>query len=69
MKTKYKAGSKFKLTADALENYGAQYADKAFTVTSVSTAYMPAEEFYRRGKPEGFHPGFDSSAGCALYDA
>jgi hypothetical protein len=37
MKTKYKAGSKFKLTADALENYGAQYADKAFTVTSVST--------------------------------
>ena len=27
-----------------------------------------AKEFFERGRPAGFHPGFDEGAGCALYD-
>ena len=51
-----------------LDNYGQKYAGKAFRVSHVATAYMPAAEFYAKGRPAGFHPGFDGSANCALYD-
>jgi hypothetical protein len=69
IKARLRKGDKFRLTADALDNYGPKYADRTFTVSHVSTAYMPAAEFYAKGRPDGFHPGFDESAGCALYDA
>lgn len=69
IKARLRIGSTFRLTPDALENYGAKYANQTFTVSHVSTAYMPAAEFYAKGKPTGYHPGFDESAGCALYDA
>lgn len=69
IRPRFRKGDKFKLTADALENYGQKYADRTFVVFAVSTAGMPAEEFYAKGRPDGFHPGFDESAGCALYDA
>lgn len=61
-------GDAIQLTAEALENYGAKYADRDFKVTHVSTRYMPAKEFYAKGRPAGFHPGYDESADCALYD-
>lgn len=38
IKPRLRVGSHFKLSADALENYGAKYADRVFTVTHVSTA-------------------------------
>ena len=68
MQARHKIGDKVKMTADALENYGEKYAGDTFTVTHVSTRYMPADEFFSKGKPAGYHPGYDESAGCALYD-
>ena len=65
-----KIGDKFELTEDALENYGAEYKDKVFTVSHVATAYMPAKEFYAKGSPNGFHPGYDNGVkGQSLYDS
>ena len=39
-KAKYKVGQKFKLSSDALENYGEQYADKMSTVRAVYDHYV-----------------------------
>lgn len=68
MKAKYKIGDQVSLTSDALTNYGEQYSGKKFTISHVATKYMPASEFYAKGKPNGYHPGFDASAYGALYD-
>lgn len=68
-KAKLRVGDQFRLSPEALENYGEKYEGKTFTVSHVSTAYMPAKEFYEKGKPNGFHPGYDTAAGGALYDA
>lgn len=65
---RFKVGDRVSLTADALENYGAKHAGKSFRVSHVATRYMPASEFYAKGSPAGFHPGYDDSTGCALYD-
>lgn len=65
---RHKIGDRIQMTADAIANYGTQYAGQTFTITSVATAYMPAAQFYAQGRPAGYHPGFDSSTGCALYD-
>lgn len=56
------------MTGDALDNYGAHWAGVRLEVTSTANKYMPAAEFFARGKPDGYHPGYDESAGCALYD-
>lgn len=56
------------MTENALENYGEQWRGVSLRVTHKATAYMPASEFYDKGRPNGFHPGFDEGAGCALYD-
>jgi len=62
-------GSRVKMTDDALENYGEEYRDRAFTITHISTKYMPASEFFAKGQPAGYHPGYDESvAPQALYD-
>ncbi len=64
-----KVGDVVYMTPDALDNYGEQYAGKPLTITHVSTKYMPAKEFYAKGKPDGYHPGYDESMnGMALYD-
>jgi hypothetical protein len=56
-------GSSFRLTDDAIENYGEQYAGRVFIVTHVATRYAPP------GGPEGTHPGYDTAAeGGGLYD-
>jgi len=68
-RTKHSKGDKVTMTEDALENYGEQYRGKSFTITHVSTKYMPAKEFYDKGNPEGFHPGYDEGVtGQGLYD-
>lgn len=52
-----KIGDTFKLTNDALDNYGEEYRDRVFTVSHVA-------------KSKSDHPGYDESAnGMALYDA
>lgn len=52
-----KSGDKFKLTKDAIQHYGVQYAGKIFTVSHVARNHND-------------HPGYDSSMkGQRLYDA
>lgn len=66
---KLNVGDKFRLSDNAVENYGEKFRGKLFTVSHVATKYMPASEFYSRGNPEGFHPGYDGDSGEPLYDA
>ena len=62
-------GQKVEMTEDAIDNYGEEYRGKLLTITHRATRYMPADEFYAKGKPEGFHPGFDETcSGQGLYD-
>ena len=69
MKQRFVVGDIVRLASDAKENECyAKFRDDDLRITSVSTRYMPAKEFFAQGKPEGYHPGFDASAGCALYD-
>jgi len=65
---RFRVGSKVVLSPDALENYGEKYEGRVFRVESVSTKYMPANQFFAEGKPKGYHPGYDDSSGSALYD-
>jgi len=55
------------MTGEALENYGARWDGVPLVVTHVATKYMPAAEFFAKGKPEGYHPGYDETGG-KLYD-
>jgi hypothetical protein len=68
IRANHKTGDSITMTNNALDNYGQKYAGKLFRITHVATRYMPAKEFYDNGRPTGFHPGFDESAGYALYD-
>lgn len=56
-------GQKFKLTANAVENYGEEYRDRVFQVTRAYDHYAPPGS----GHPTG-HPGFDAGAGKRLYE-
>lgn len=67
MKTRFRIGDRVHMTRDAIDNYGEGWRGVRLVVTAVSTRYMPAKEFFSRGRPAGYHPGFDASAGCALY--
>lgn len=69
MKTTYKVCQKVKMTEDALDNYGQEYKDVIFIITSRATKYMPSQEFYSKGMPKGYHPGYDvTMAAMGLYD-
>lgn len=59
MKIKYEQGDEFKLTENALANYGEKHRDKIFTIS---------EWFDHCGTDEHGHPGFDECAGSAIYD-
>lgn len=57
------------MTEDAIENYGKKYRGTIFKVTHTATKYMSAKEFFAKGRPEDYHPGYDSSVGNKpLYD-
>lgn len=64
-------GDKFKLTSDALENYGEQYRDKVFTVRSWANKCVPAKEYF--ASPASYphaHPGYDNGVSPQrLYEA
>jgi hypothetical protein len=69
-KPTYQIGDKFKLTNDALENYGEQYRDKVFTVRSWANHYVPAKEYFADPKQHAHgHPGYDDATGDCLYEA
>lgn len=60
----YNVGERFKMSADALDNYGEQHAGKVFTVRARYDHYVTAEKM--SADPTG-HPGFDPSGGRFLY--
>lgn len=65
----YVKGRTVYMTDNALDNYGEQWRGIALVVTHAAHSYMPAQEFYAKGRPEGFHPGYDNGAkGQHLYD-
>lgn len=65
----FKKGETVRMSGDALENYGFQYEGIDLVITHVATKYMPAEEFFAKGSPSGYHPGYDESMnGMGLYD-
>jgi len=68
MKIKYKIGDIVKLTKEARVNYGDKWEYRVLVISSISTKYMPAKQFYYLGKPSGFHPGFDESMNEPLYE-
>jgi hypothetical protein len=45
-----------------------KYRGMDLRVTHVATKYMKSEEFFRRGIPDGYHPGYDPSSNSPLYD-
>jgi hypothetical protein len=60
----YAEGDEFRLSEDALENYGEEYRDGVFTVDAVYDHYVPSSSM---GNDRTGSPGFDESAGTALY--
>jgi hypothetical protein len=62
----YRKGASFKLSDDALDNYGEEYRDTVFIVNGVFTHAVPVSKM--ADDPTG-HPGFDECAGSALYEA
>lgn len=68
MRQRFSVGESVKMNDDAIANYGEKWRDRELIVEAVSTKYMPASRFFAKGRPAGYHPGFDGSSGCALYD-
>ena len=66
---KLRKGSKFRLTEDAIENYGEQYRGETFTVLQWFDHYCPAKEMHLPENLHG-HPGYeDDGSERILYDA
>ena len=61
---RYEVGSKFKLSKDALDNYGEGYRDQVFTVRVVYTHKCTVAQM--KSDPTG-HPGFDPCSVGPLY--
>lgn len=70
MKRRFFVGSRVRPSKDGRDNDVYQsfdWFDKVLVVTHAITKYMPAKQFFDYGKPNGYSPGFDGSAGAALY--
>lgn len=65
-KRNYDVGDRFKLSGDALDNYGEKYADQVFTVKAWYDHYVSSNSPNWQSDKHG-SPGFDESAGSALY--
>ena len=66
---KHYKGNTVTMTEDAIENYGEDWRDVRLVVTHVATEYMPAKQFYAKGQPDGYHPGYDGAVpNSRLYD-
>jgi hypothetical protein len=65
----FQVGDKVRLSKFGRENESySNFADDVLIVTHVATRYMPAKDFFDKGRPAGYHPGFDAATGEALYD-
>lgn len=64
MSSRFRVGQAFKLSADALDNYGQEHADKTYHVRAIYTHYVPVAQM--ANDPSG-HPGFDPNGGSPLY--
>lgn len=65
----YPKNTIIRLNDMALDNYGEQWRDVRFRITHIANKSMPASEFYAKGMPEGYHPGYDNAIpGEPLYD-
>ena len=60
----FHVGDRFKMSKDALDNYGEEYRDKVFTIRTRYDHYVPAAKM--ANDPTG-HPGFDRAGGMFLY--
>jgi hypothetical protein len=66
---KLRKGSKFRLTEDAIENYGEEYRDKVFTVLQWFDRCCLPDLMHLPANKHG-HPGYeDDGSGRILYDA
>ncbi len=61
---KFLVGERFKLTSDALDNYGEKYSSKVFTVRQWFNRHMPVGKCGTHD-----HPGYDGSTCDLLYEA
>lgn len=68
VKARFKKGDYVRIAPDNdNENYE-RIRGLELVITHVATKYMPSEEFYGKGRPNGYHPGFDKGSDSALYD-
>ncbi len=67
-KTKHYVGDTVRIRTDNDNECYLDYCGMDLRVTHKATRYMPAKEFFAAGRPQGYHPGYDASTGCALYD-
>lgn len=65
MKPRYSKGDTVKMTRDALENYGAEYAGKVYEIGQWYDHYVP-QRLMKNNDPHG-HPGYDAATGDCLY--
>jgi len=64
-----KVGQVVIMSEEALDNYGEKYREMDLIITHRAHSYMPAKEFYAKGMPDGYHPGYDDGVkGQWLYD-
>jgi hypothetical protein len=61
---RFRIGQAFKLSPDALENYGNQHSGKVYHVRAVYIHYVPVAQM---ASDSTGHPGFDSNGGSPLY--
>lgn len=67
--THKQVGQTVYMAEEALENYGYQYKNVPLVITHRAHSSMPPEEFYAKGMPDGYHPGYDDGVkGQWLYD-
>ncbi len=62
---KYSIGDKVRMSSDALDNYGKEYADSVFTIQQWYGHYCPSNKISPHD-PHG-HPGYDEATGDSLY--
>ena len=67
---KLRLGSIVVLSDEGLDNYAdAEWAAQPLKISHVATKYMPATEFFAKGMPLDYHPGYDEEMnGGPLYD-
>ena len=61
-------GKRMVMNEDAIANYGEAWRGVVLEVTHSASRHMPAKDFFAKGSPKGYHPGYDPSSGGRLHD-